>query len=75
MHPHPADPDGIAGDAVRPGDRAFISLSTGAGVLVLGLMAAIAVVFIPIHALVPITVGGVVGLAMDRLTRRTTAQA
>jgi len=37
--------------------------------------AAIAVVFIPIHALVPITVGGVVGLAMDRLTRRTAAEA
>jgi phosphate transport system permease protein len=38
----PADPDGIAGDAVRPGDRTFLGLSTGAGLLVLVVMAAIA---------------------------------
>ncbi|MGI9197966.1 MAG: phosphate ABC transporter permease subunit PstC [Candidatus Nanopelagicales bacterium] len=39
--PAPADPDGIAGAAVRPGDRAFFGLSTGAGVLVLVVMVAI----------------------------------
>jgi phosphate transport system permease protein len=42
----PADPDGIAGDAVRPGDRTFLGLSTGAGLLVLVVMAAIAVFLI-----------------------------
>jgi phosphate transport system permease protein len=38
-----ADPEGISGAAVRRGDRTFLGLSTGAGLLVLVVMAAIAV--------------------------------
>lgn len=38
----PADPDGIAGAAVRPGDRTFLGLSTGSGIFVLVIMAGIA---------------------------------
>lgn len=36
-----ADPEGIDGAAVRAGDRTFLGLSTGAGILVLAVMAAI----------------------------------
>jgi len=38
----PADPDGIAGAAVRRGDRTFLGLSTGSGIFVLVIMAGIA---------------------------------
>jgi phosphate transport system permease protein len=38
----PSDPDGIAGAAVRPGDRTFLGLSTGSGLFVLVIMAGIA---------------------------------
>lgn len=38
----PADPEGIGGAAVRPGDRTFLGLSVGSGIFVLVVMAAIA---------------------------------
>ena len=37
-----ADPAGISGTAIRAGDRNFLGLSRGAGILVLAVMAAIA---------------------------------